>query len=188
MKKILLIILITFFSCNQNNSDSQLKKIIKQFENYKSDSEEDFPLGDYSEESIKKYALFCENLLINLKKINLNDLSDDDKISYELLEFILKFKKLDYDYKKHWNPILSDSGFHSSLTYRVKPITTKKSALKYLKIIKAIPKYIEQQKILIKKGLDAGMGQPLIIFKGYESTYNKHITKNAEQNFYFSPF
>ena len=188
MKKILLFILITFFSCNQNNSDSQLTRIIKQFENYDSDTKEKSPLGDHSEESIKKYALFCENLLTDLKKINFNNLSDDDKISYELLEFILKFKKLDYDFKKHWNPILSDSGFHSSLTYRVRPITNKKSALKYLKILKAIPKYIEQQKILIRKGLDIGIGQPLIIFKGYESTYNKHITNNAEENFYFSPF
>ena len=188
MKKILLFILITLISCNKNNSSSELSKIIKQFENYDSNTKEKSPLGDYSEENIKKYALFCENLLTDLNKINFNKLSDDDKISYELLGFILKFKKLDYDFKKHWNPILSDSGFHSSLTYRVKPLTNKKSALKYLKILKAIPKYIEQQKILIKKGLNAGMGQPLIIFKGYESTYNKHITENAEENFYFSPF
>ncbi len=188
MKKILLFILITLISCNKNNSSSELSKIIKQFENYDSNTKEKSPLGDYSEENIKKYALFCENLLTDLNKINFNKLSDDDKISYELLGFILKFKKLDYDFKKHWNPILSDSGFHSSLTYRVKPLTNKKSALKYLKILKAIPKYIDQQKILIKKGLNAGMGQPLIIFKGYESTYNKHITENAEENFYFSPF
>ena len=188
MKKILLFILIIFISCNKNNSASELSRIIKQFENYDSNTKEKSPLGDYSEENIKKYALFCENLLTDLNKINFNKLSDNDKISYELLGFILKFKKLDYDFKKHWNPILSDSGFHSSLTYRVKPLTNKKSALKYLKILKAIPKYIEQQKILIKKGLNAGMGQPLIIFKGYESTYNKHITDNAEENFYFSPF
>ena len=188
MKKILLFLLITLFSCNQNNSAFELSKIIEQFENYDNNNKEKSPLGNFSEESIKSYALFCENLLTDLNKINFDKLSDDDKISYELLEFILKFKKSDYDFKKHWNPILSDSGFHSSLTYRVRPITTKESALKYLKVLKAIPKYIEQQKILIKKGLDAGMGQPLIIFKGYESTYNKHITKNAEENFYFSPF
>ena len=188
MKKILLLLLITLFSCNQNNSAFNLSKIIDQFENYDNGNKEESPLGNYTEESIKSYALFCQNLLTDLNKINFEKLSDDDKISYELLKFILKFKKSDYDYKKHWNPILSDSGFHSSLTYRVKPITNKESALKYLKVLKAIPKYIEQQKILIKKGLNAGMGQPLIIFKGYESTYNKHITKNAEENFYFSPF
>ncbi|MDC3241232.1 DUF885 domain-containing protein, partial [Flavobacteriaceae bacterium] len=64
----------------------------------------------------------------------------------------------------------------------------KKSALAYLKLLKAIPSYIEQQSVLIKKGLDAGMGQPLVIFKGYESTYEQHITKTAEENFYYSPF
>ena len=32
------------------------------------------------------------------------------------------------------------------------------------------------------------MGQPLVIFKGYESTYDQHITKTAEENFYYSPF
>mgnify|MGYP003310016046 CR=1 FL=1 len=32
------------------------------------------------------------------------------------------------------------------------------------------------------------MGQPLVIFKGYESSYNLHITDSAEENFYYSPF
>ncbi len=32
------------------------------------------------------------------------------------------------------------------------------------------------------------MGQPLVIFKGYESTYEQHITTIAEENFYYSPF
>ena len=32
------------------------------------------------------------------------------------------------------------------------------------------------------------MGQPLVIFKGYESTYDQHITSTAEENFYYSPF
>ena len=74
------------------------------------------------------------------------------------------------------------------MTYRVRPITNKKSALAYLELLKAIPEYIEQQSVLIKKGLDAGIGQPLVIFKGYESTYEQHITDTAEENFYYSPF
>ena len=32
------------------------------------------------------------------------------------------------------------------------------------------------------------MGQPLVIFKGYESTYDQHITHTAEENFYYSSF
>ena len=76
----------------------------------------------------------------------------------------------------------------TSLTYRVRPITNKKSALSYLKLLKSIPNYINQQSTLIKKGIDAGISQPLIIFKGYRSTYEKHITLTAEENFYYTPF
>ena len=60
--------------------------------------------------------------------------------------------------------------------------------MEYLNLLKAIPEYIDQQTQLIRKGLKAGMGQPLVIFKGYESTYEQHITLTAEENFYFSPF
>lgn len=60
--------------------------------------------------------------------------------------------------------------------------------MSYLKKLKAIPLYIEQQTELIRKGLEAEMGQPLVIFKGYESTYEQHITATAEENFYYSPF
>ena len=101
---------------------------------------------------------------------------------------MLKETGIKYQYKTHWNPILSDAGFHSNLTFRVRPISSKKSALKYLNLLKAIPVYIDQQSALIEKGLNAGMGQPLIIFNGYSSTYEQHITKTPEENFYYSPF
>ena len=105
-----------------------------------------------------------------------------------MLHFVLKETGVKYHYKTHWNPILSDAGFHSNLTYRVRPISSKKSALKYLNLLKAIPLYIDQQTTLIEKGLNTGMGQPLIIFNGYSSTYKQHITKTPEENFYYSPF
>ncbi len=123
-----------------------------------------------------------------MNKIDSKKLNEDDLISYTLLEFVLNETVIKYKYKTHWNPILSDAGFHSSLTYRVRPITNKKTALSYLKLLKSVPNYISQQSTLIKKGLDARISQPLVIFKGYESTYEKHITLTAEENYYYSPF
>jgi len=32
------------------------------------------------------------------------------------------------------------------------------------------------------------MSQPLIIFKGYESTYEDHIVDDFKDSFYYSPF
>ena len=185
--KLFLISFFFLFSCSKSTSERQLNTIINSYENNKARGD-DSPLGQYTESRFENYARFCDSLKIQLESVNIEKLSEDSQISYKLLNFVLNETIVKYKFKTHWNPILSDGGFHLSLTFRVRPLTDKKSAIKYLKLLKAIPNYINQQKVLIKKGLDAGMGQPLVIFKGYESSYNLHITDSAEENFYYSPF
>ena len=189
MNKIyLLYFLFLLISCSKYSSKDSLNNLIASYENYKKNKNENYPLGVFTEERFETYANFCDSLKVELNKIDSKKLNEDDLISYNLLEFILNETVIKYKYKTHWNPILSDGGFHSSLTYRVRPITNKKSALSYLKLLKSIPNYINQQSTLIKKGIDAGISQPLVIFKGYQSTYEKHITLTAEENFYYTPF
>ena len=189
MNKIyLLYFLFLLISCSKYSSKDSLNNLIASYENYKKNKNENYPLGVFTEERFETYANFCDSLKVELNKIDSKKLNEDDLISYNLLEFVLNETVIKYKYKTHWNPILSDGGFHSSLTYRVRPITNKKSALSYLKLLKSIPNYINQQSTLIKKGIDAGISQPLVIFKGYQSTYEKHITLTAEENFYYTPF
>ncbi|MDA7569948.1 DUF885 domain-containing protein [Flavobacteriaceae bacterium] len=180
--------MLLILGCNTNNPQSELKSIIDSYHDYKGHENGEFPLGDFSEERFENYALFCDSLKLKLETIDRYELEENDQISYQLLHFVLKETGVKFHYNTHWNPILSDAGFHSNLTYRVRPISSKKSALKYLNLLKAIPLYIDQQSTLIEKGLNAGMGQPLIIFNGYSSTYEQHITKTPEENFYYSPF
>ena len=180
--------LVLNIGCQTSTTKEQLESIIDTYHAHKKTKDNDFPLGDYRESKFKNNAAFCDSLLTELKQIDTLSFDEEDKISYTLLKFVLNETVVNYQFKTHWNPILSDAGFHSSLTYQVRPITSKGAALNYLKKMKAIPNYIEQQTQLIRKGLEAGMGQPLVIFKGYESTYQQHITKTAEENFYYSPF
>ena len=184
----LLCIIIFLVSCSNKSSEHRLNNLITTYENYKKNKNENYPLGIFTEERFEAYANFCDSLKSELNKINSKKLNEDALISHTLLDFILKETIINFKYKTHWNPILSDAGFHLSLTYRVHSITDKKSALSYLKLLKSIPDFINQQSTLIKKGIDAGISQPLIIFKGYKSTYEKHITLTAEENFYYSPF
>ncbi|MDA9893297.1 DUF885 domain-containing protein [Flavobacteriaceae bacterium] len=190
MKKIFLFSLaVLLINCNNlTSSKDKLNTLIEVYQNYEGNNRDEFPLGDYRESRFEKYAAFCDSIKTELETIDGKSLGEDDQISYELLHFKLKETLVKYNFKTHWNPILSDAGFHSSLTYRVRPITSKKTALKYLTLLKAIPTYIDKQKELISKGLEAGIGQPLVIFEGYESTYEQHITPTAEENFYYSPF
>ena len=187
-KTYLLYFLVLLISCSKYSSEHRLNNLITSYENYKKNKNENYPLGVFTEERFETYANFCDSLKSELNKIDSKKLNEDDLISYTLLEFVLNETVIKYKYKTHWNPILSDAGFHSSLTYRVRPITNKKTALSYLKLLKSVPNYISQQSTLIKKGLDSQISQPLIIFKGYSSTYEKHITLTAEENYYYSPF
>ena len=144
MKKILLCLVLTLsIGCKNETSVQELAKLIEAYQNFQNNKDPNFPLGNYSETEFEKRASFSDSLLIQLIKIDPNGFDEDDKISYELLKFVLHEIVTKYKFKTHWNPILSDAGFHSSLTYQVRPLTSKKAALDYLNKLKAIPLYIE---------------------------------------------
>jgi uncharacterized protein (DUF885 family) len=55
-------------------------------------------------------------------------------------------------------------------------------------MLNAMPEFVNQNFVNLREGLAKGVSQPLVIFKGYESTYNDNIVKNLEDSFYYSPF
>lgn len=177
-----------FLQCEKRVTSEDLLQLIKSYENFEAYDKESFPLGDFSEKRFQKEANFWANTLSELNTLSIESLSQEDQLSYKLFQFVLQENIKDYEFKTHYNPILSDAGFHNDLIYRVRPITSIKDAKEYLTLLRAIPLFVSQNIALIQKGIEAGISQPKVIFKGYENTYEQHITKNAEDNFYFQPF
>ena len=174
------------FSCNRENE--KLEIIIQEYQNHEAYDYKDYPLGNFSEEYFRSEKEFAENLLIKLSRIDVNKLDENDNISFELLSFVLEDIVAYYDFERFLNPLLSDSGFHSSLVYNVRPMYNYKQIKNYLNKLNSIPQYVDQYLPLLRKGLKKGVSQPLVIFNGYESTYNDHITKDFELNYFYSPF
>ena len=186
MKYIYFFVLIFICSCNTN--EQNLKAIIQEYQNYESYDNEEYPLGNFSSEYFKSEKEFAENIQLKLSKIDTDKLDENDNISYELLSFVLNDIIAYYDFERFLNPLLSDSGFHSSLVYNVRPLYNYNQVKSYLNKLNAIPNYVDQYLPLISEGLEKGVSQPLVIFNGYESTYNDHITDNYESNYFYSPF
>ena len=184
--KILFLSIFILFSCNNDNE--KLDAIIKEYQNHEGYNYEDYPLGNFSEEYFKAEKEFAESLLLKLDDIDITNLDENDNISFELLSFVLSDIIAYYDFERFLNPLLSDSGFHSSLVYNVRPMYNYEQVKNYLNKLNAIPQYVDQYLPLLRKGLEKGVSQPLVIFKGYESTYNDHITKDFESNYFYSPF
>ena len=174
-----IVLLVTGVVINfSTNSEKKLQEIITTYQDHESYDGEEYPLGLFTKDYYESEANFATDLLNRLENINLDDLNKNDLISYELLKFELK-DIIDYFYfERYLNPLLSDSGFHSSLNYMVRPLSSYKKTLEYLNKLNSLPDFVDQNLINIRAGLEKGVSQPLVIFDGYESTYNDHITKN----------
>lgn len=188
-KFFLILSCIFLWSCGTTPSQrTTFHDLIAAYENFEAYDSDQFPLGDFSEARFERENKFWKELQEKINQLDTVGFPKTDRISYEILQFELKNRLADFAFKTHWNPILSDAGFHNSLVYRVQSLSDPEAAEKYLDLLNAIPQFVEQNIVLLRKGLKAKIAQPLVIFKGYESTYNRHIDVEVEDHFYYQPF
>ncbi|SVA47483.1 uncharacterized protein METZ01_LOCUS100337 [marine metagenome] len=187
----IVLLIITIQSCNQfknNKNSNHLNEIINTYQDHEGYDSKKYPLGLVTKEHYKNEADFANELLLRLSLIDTTYLDENDKISFKLLGFKLQDIVDYYEFERHLNPLLSDAGFHSSLGYMVRPLYNYDQIKKYLNKLNAIPDYVDQYFVNLREGLSKGVSQPLVIFEGYESTYNDHITRDYKDNYFYSPF
>jgi uncharacterized protein (DUF885 family) len=170
------------------NSEKELKTIITNYQEHEAYDSKEYPLGLFTKDHYESEAKFAQDLLSQLADLDADDLSENDLISYKLLKFELN-DIIDYfKFERFLNPLLSDSGFHSSLNYIVRPLGSYVKVKEYLNKLNSLPEFVDQNLTNIRIGLEKGVSQPFVIFDGYESTYNEHITINHLDNYFYSPF
>lgn len=187
----IVLLIITIQSCNQfksNKNSDRLNEVINTYQDHEGYDSKKYPLGLATKEHYKNEADFANELLLGLSLIDTTYLDDNDKISFKLLGFKLQDIIDYYEFERYLNPLLSDAGFHSSLGYMVRPLYNYNQVKNYLNKLNAIPNYVDQYFVNLREGLSKRVSQPLVIFKGYESTYNDHITRDHEDNYFYSPF
>ena len=185
---ILLAILVLSFATARAQQAISLDSIVSEYQQHRDYDRKKFPLGRYDEQLPKERADFATGLLSKLDKITVSDLSKGETISYKLLRFVLQDQIDEYSYKMYLNPLQADQGFHLDLNYQVRPIRSYEQAKEYLDRLKAIPYFTDSQFKLMRKGLEQGIVQPRIIFKGYEASYDTHIVDNPLESYFYSPF
>ncbi|WP_029036716.1 DUF885 domain-containing protein [Salinimicrobium xinjiangense] len=176
------------FTLQSQNPSEALNRVIEKIDEYDGYDRKANPLGLYTEENYKKEAEFARERLKELEKISKKALSETEKISAELLRYKLQETVDFYQYEAYLNPLLSDAGFHVSLPYHVRDFSNYNQVKDYLNKLNAIPAYVDQHLVLLRKGIQKGNLQPAVIFKGYEGTYNDQIVDDPKQSYYYSPF
>jgi len=185
------VLILISFGCQKKEAPKllgALDTIITEYQDHEAYDHEAFPLGLYKKEHYESEAKFAKSSLTRLEALDGSGLKETDQISLALLKFKLQDQIDFYEFERYLNPLLSDSGFHSSLNYNVRPLTNYEQVKKYLNKLNAIPEFVDQHFVNLREGLEKGVSQPRVIFEGYESTYNDHIVENFEDSYFYSPF
>lgn len=184
-----LLILVSLFAFSGVKAQNTLQDIITKYEKPR---KYEFNWNESVENTIKYYQAesdFAANLIKELKNIDASTFSKTDKISYDLLLFVLQDKIDIHTYKTYLNPITSEYAFHLRLNEMgKKELKTKGDVKRYFKQLSRLPKRVDYNLELLKAGVDEGISQPEAVFNDYESTYNKHIVKDVAVSDFYKPF
>lgn len=131
-----------------------------------------------------------QSYLARLQAIDLSTVSDSERLSAELLRFILKHDIALAAFERWRIPFLADTGFHSDMGYAVgaTPFRTKKDYEDYLKRLKALPAYLDQNIANMRKGLADGFTQPKEILPQIIPSFEAQVTAQAESHPLYAPF
>lgn len=188
--RLLLIILCLGLLSFQSPSDSdELNAIIAKYE---AERNYEFKRNESLESTIKYYqaeADFAKKLKAELEKVSVEGLSETEKISKELLLFVLENKIDANSYKTYLNTITNESAFHLNLSRMGNwTFKNKKQVNAYLKRLDDLPQRVNYNMDILRAAIKEGMAQPRVVFHNYADTYNKHIVSDVTKSEFYKPF
>lgn len=170
-------------------SKNELAKIIEVYETQRDYKFNPFESVEKTNEYYKLEADFATEMIQKINKISLDNLSESDKISRELLLFVLQDKIDEVKFKMHLNPITNEVAFHLNLgNMGSKVLKTKEDVAKYLKDLEKLNRKIDYNINLLRAGVAAGISQPKAVFSNYNFTYDKHIVSDVTKSEFYKPF
>ncbi|MFB2649985.1 DUF885 domain-containing protein [Shewanella mangrovisoli] len=145
-------------------------------------------LQDLSPEALAKLNQGQMAILAQLKALDRNKLSKEDKINAQILEDQIQNEVDLYKYKDYYLPITAESGFHAYISSIAQGrFNTLEDYQNYLGKLKALPTYFAQQTHWLKQGLKEGITPPKATLKGFENSISAYILP-VEKSSYFKPF
>lgn len=131
-----------------------------------------------------------QTLAAQFEQIDQTALSADNKINYAIIKAQLDNRIANYQFKSHYLPLKSESGFHSNVNFMIDSteFSTEQDIENYVSKMAALPEYFEQNIYWMRQGLASGITQPQAVLIGYEQSISAFIPESIEQSVFFKPF
>lgn len=181
--------LIGCFSFGQESDSDKLNTVIAKYE---AEREYDFERNESVENTIKYHeaeAQFATQLKKELESVSIDGLKETEKISRELLLFVLQDKIDTNTFKTYLNTITNENAFHLNLARMGgRKFKNKKQANSYLNWLDRLPQVVDYNLDILRMAFKEGMAQPGVVFNNYGITYDKHIVSDVTKSEFYKPF
>lgn len=190
----------TLSACQVTNidADQQFTQVAENIVNYrqsispygKENGVDGYLLENLSAEFLEQKYKKNTELLAELDAIDRDKLSEENRINLTILRGQVQNSVDEYVFNKHYMPLTSEYGFHSSLSFMVSSsdYTKPQDYQLYLAKLQQIPRYFSQNIGWMRKGLEVGLTQPKAVLEGYQDSITAYIVDDATQSEFYKPF
>lgn len=147
-------------------------------------------LPDMSKAGRDRREKYNHELLQRLTKINVNDLSTDDQITYRLFKYERQTEAKSYQQLDHLYPLNYYSGFDSYFAGAPANMSflTKQDYQNYLISLADFPRYNQEHIVALKAAITAGHVHYCETFRNYHKGISQHIVDDVQQSVFYAPF
>jgi len=164
-------------------------KTSPEFATYLGNHEYNNRLSDLSIDSLMKEYKHSQDVFEELKTIDINELSEDNKLNHEL--FILKLENglKNFDFKSHYMPLDQLDGFQNDFhrMLGMMPFNKEKDYENYLSRLNAFPTFVEQNIELMKMGVKEGYTNPKFGMLDVPAQIERQLPEDYKLTSYFEP-
>jgi uncharacterized protein (DUF885 family) len=145
--------------------------------------------SDVSTEAEQRRAAFYRQELADLKKIDPAGLSGQERINYELLEFILEDRVAQVEFEAYLVPLNAEGGWYTDFLLSAgRSPKDAEGYERYIRRLAGFKHFAEQNRTLMREGLKKGRTAPYAILQGRENIVDAAIADAPEDSPFFKPF
>lgn len=128
--------------------------------------------------------------LAELREVDPQALSDQDRVSYRIFEFQLEDRIRAYELGDYQMPLTSDGGFYIRLSRLPQTMTprTVEDYENYIARLRQLPRYFTEQAALMRQGIERGFTLPRVVVESVMVAVESYAIEDPEATVFWPPF
>ncbi len=172
--------------------DEPLDAIIERYQDFQK-SEFDYKKFPFPKEAVadqNRRADFYKKILNELAEVKVNELTEQGRINFDLLKFILEDKVAMIAHKDYLVPLNAEGGWYTNfiVSNDRQRFSDVEDYNRYIKKMHAFKAHAEEQIALMREGMRIGRMAPFAILAGRENIVDDQLVDNIENSPFYKHF